>query len=107
MMAVNPMGKPAVTHYRVAERFRAHTRLRCRLETGRTHQIRVHLAHEGHPLVADVLYGGRPLRGMQRQALHAAELAFAHPITREPLSFEAPMPADMAAAWQQVLAAAQ
>ena len=59
-MAVNPMGKPAVTHYRVMEHFRAHTRLRLRLETGRTHQIRVHMAHINHPLVGDQLYGGRP-----------------------------------------------
>ncbi|MCI4192664.1 23S rRNA pseudouridine(1911/1915/1917) synthase RluD, partial [Dickeya dianthicola] len=59
-MAVHPMGKPAVTHYRIMEHFRAHTRLRLRLETGRTHQIRVHMAHINHPLVGDPLYGGRP-----------------------------------------------
>ncbi|MDO1806815.1 pseudouridine synthase, partial [Escherichia coli] len=59
-MAVHPMGKPAVTHYRVMEHFRAHTRLRLRLETGRTHQIRVHMAHIHHPLIGDQLYGGRP-----------------------------------------------
>lgn len=59
-MAVHPMGKPAITHYRVMEHFRAHTRLRLRLETGRTHQIRVHMAHINHPLIGDPLYGGRP-----------------------------------------------
>ena len=59
-MAVHPMGKPAVTHYRIMEHFRAHTRLRLRLETGRTHQIRVHMAYISHPLVGDRLYGGRP-----------------------------------------------
>ena len=106
-MAVTAGGKPARTDVQPVAFDGEVSAVRCKLHTGRTHQIRVHLAHEGHPLVADVLYGGRPLRGMQRQALHAAELAFAHPITREPLSFEAPMPADMAAAWQQVLAAAQ
>lgn len=93
-MAVNPMGKPAVTHYRVMEHFRAHTRLRLRLETGRTHQIRVHMAHINHPLVGDQLYGGRPrplkgasdefrdaLREFDRQALHATMLRLYHPIT--------------------------
>lgn len=59
-MAVHPMGKPAVTHYRIMEHFRVHTRLRLRLETGRTHQIRVHMAHITHPLVGDPVYGGRP-----------------------------------------------
>lgn len=69
-----------------------------RLGTGRTHQIRVHMAHIGHPLVADTLYGGAPAAGMARQALHARRLALAHPVTGEPLAFEAPLPADMAAA---------
>lgn len=69
-----------------------------RLGTGRTHQIRVHMAHIGHPLVADALYGGAPAAGMARQALHARRLALAHPVTGEPLAFEAPLPADMAAA---------
>ncbi|MFW9777090.1 pseudouridine synthase, partial [Brucella melitensis] len=59
-MAVHPMGKPAVTHYRIMEHFRIHTRLRLRLETGRTHQIRVHMSHITHPLVGDQVYGGRP-----------------------------------------------
>ena len=73
--------------------------LRCRLHSGRTHQIRVHLASRGHALVADLLYGGRPLLGLQRQALHAAELAFAHPDDGRLMAFAAPLPADLAAAW--------
>ena len=76
--------------------------LRCTLHTGRTHQIRVHLAHVGHPLVADTVYGGRLALGMQRQALHATELRLAHPITGEALAFNCPPPADFAAAWAQV-----
>ncbi|WP_019021763.1 23S rRNA pseudouridine(1911/1915/1917) synthase RluD [Thioalkalivibrio sp. ALE23] len=108
-MAVNPAGKPATTHYRVAERFRGHTLLNARLETGRTHQIRVHMAHLRHPLVGDPVYGGRPrpvrgmdesareaVNGFRRQALHAARLEFRHPATGEPQAFEAPLPADFA-----------
>lgn len=103
-------GKHAVTHYRLRERFRAHSLLQCNLETGRTHQIRVHLTHIGHPLVGDPLYGGglklpkraapelvAALRGFRRQALHAEKLAFEHPATGEQLSFDAPRPDDMAA----------
>jgi 23S rRNA pseudouridine1911/1915/1917 synthase len=74
--------------------------LRCVLHTGRTHQIRVHAAYVHHPLVADSLYGGRPAGGLERQGLHAQQLAFAHPITGEELAFEAPLPADMRAACQ-------
>lgn len=90
-MAVHPMGKPAVTHYRIMEHFRIHTRLRLRLETGRTHQIRVHMSHITHPLVGDQVYGGRPrppkgaseefitaLRKFDRQALHATMLRLYH-----------------------------
>ncbi|RXF02235.1 23S rRNA pseudouridine(1911/1915/1917) synthase RluD [Pseudoalteromonas sp. PS5] len=107
-MAVHEMGKPAITHYRVAEKFRAHTRLRLRLETGRTHQIRVHMAYLNHPLIGDQLYGGRPrpprnatqglteqLRAFKRQALHAIKLSIAHPITGEMMTWEAPVPEDM------------
>lgn len=108
MMAVNPMGKPATTHYRVAERFRAHTRLRLRLETGRTHQIRVHMSHINHPLVGDPVYGGRLrpirnaskelsdyLRTFRRQALHATMLRLVHPITGEEMEWHSPIPEDM------------
>ncbi|OTQ51018.1 23S rRNA pseudouridine(1911/1915/1917) synthase RluD [Gilliamella apis] len=107
-MAVFPTGKPAVTHYRVMEKYRLHTRLRLRLETGRTHQIRVHMAHIAHPLVGDPLYGGRPrppkgasesfiqtLRDFDRQALHATMLRLYHPITGELMEWHAPIPDDM------------
>ncbi|AKO45031.1 23S rRNA pseudouridine(1911/1915/1917) synthase RluD [[Haemophilus] ducreyi] len=106
-MAVHPMGKPAITHYRIMERFRNYTRLRLRLETGRTHQIRVHMAHIAHPLLGDQLYGGRPrppkgsseafltvLRAFQRQALHATMLRLEHPINSELIECHAPLPAD-------------
>ena len=95
-MAVVAGGKPAVTHYRVRERFAAHTLLECELETGRTHQIRVHLASLGHALEGDPVYGGRAPRIFPRQALHAWKLAFLHPATARPVSFESPLPADMA-----------
>ncbi len=95
-MAVVPGGKPAVTHYLVAERFPAHTLLQCDLETGRTHQIRVHLASIGHPIEGDPAYGPRSARLLGRQALHAWRLAFRHPGTGEEVRFEAALPADMA-----------
>ncbi|WP_333607395.1 23S rRNA pseudouridine(1911/1915/1917) synthase RluD [Arsukibacterium sp.] len=107
-MAVSPGGKPAVTHYRVMEKYRAHTRLRLRLETGRTHQIRVHMTFINHSLVGDPVYGGRPrpprkaeeslmvlMRNFKRQALHAIMLRLAHPITSEILEWHAPLPDDM------------
>jgi 23S rRNA pseudouridine1911/1915/1917 synthase len=107
-MAVREDGKDAVTHYRLRERFRNHTALECRLETGRTHQIRVHMAHLKHPIVGDPLYGGSfklpkgasdefiaALRGFKRQALHAEVLEFMHPTTGEPVRCSAPVPADM------------
>ncbi|GHB33484.1 23S rRNA pseudouridine(1911/1915/1917) synthase RluD [Salinicola rhizosphaerae] len=106
--AVTASGKPAVTHYRVKERFRAHTHVRCRLETGRTHQIRVHLAHVRYPLVGDPVYGGRLklpagagdelktlLREFPRQALHAHKLRFDHPASGAPVECQAPLPDDM------------
>jgi 23S rRNA pseudouridine1911/1915/1917 synthase len=109
-MAVVPCGKQAVTHYRVEERFDAHTLLRVNLETGRTHQIRVHMAYIHHPIVGDPVYGGRlkipaglsetaqaVLRGFRRQALHAARLELLHPATGEGMGWEAPMPQDLAA----------
>jgi 23S rRNA pseudouridine1911/1915/1917 synthase len=109
-MAVRRDGRTAVTHVRVLERFRAHTLIEARLETGRTHQIRVHLAHVGHPIVGDPTYGGRRrlpagaspalargLTTLKRQALHAARLALAHPITGQPLAWESPLPADLVA----------
>jgi len=101
-MAVLASGKPARTDVQVLARGDATSALRCVLHSGRTHQIRVHLASRGHPLVADAVYGGRPALGMQRQALHAARLEFAHPILGQPLAFDAPPPADFAAAWQRV-----
>jgi 23S rRNA pseudouridine1911/1915/1917 synthase len=122
-MMVRADGREAVTHYRIEERLPAHTLLRVQLETGRTHQIRVHLAHIGLPLVGDPVYGGRQrglprsaksragggeasalaaqaLRGFHRQALHAQRLTLRHPRTGRTLSFEAPLPADFAALLQ-------
>ena len=107
-MAVREQGRAAVSHYRVLERFRAHTHVQVRLESGRTHQIRVHMAHIHHPLVGDPAYGGRlrlppgggaalaaALRGFRRQALHARRLALRHPASGEEMSWSAPLPADM------------
>ncbi|MFQ6310437.1 23S rRNA pseudouridine(1911/1915/1917) synthase RluD [Lysobacter capsici] len=107
-MGVREDGKDAVTHYRLRERFRAHTLLECRLETGRTHQIRVHMQHLKHPIVGDPLYGGplklpkgateglvETLRGFKRQALHAETLEFKHPASGEPIRCTAPVPADL------------
>jgi 23S rRNA pseudouridine1911/1915/1917 synthase len=106
-MAVRETGRAAVTHYRVIRRFRGHTHLLARLETGRTHQIRVHLAHAGYPLLGDPVYGGRlrlpagatpelieALRGFRRQALHARRLGFRHPGNGEEVAFEAGLPED-------------
>jgi len=106
--AVIQSGKESVTHYRVISRFRAHTHIQCQLETGRTHQIRVHMTHIRHPLVGDPVYGGRLnipggcspqlaaiLREFRRQALHAARLGFIHPITGDEVSWEVPLPEDM------------
>lgn len=109
-MAVVGSGRPAQTDVEciassapdVADAVAAVSALRCTLHTGRTHQIRVHLASRGHPLVGDALYGGRPGLGLQRQALHAARLEFAHPLSGAPLAFRAAPPADFDAAWRQV-----
>jgi len=107
-MAVRSDGREAVTHYRVEKKFRAHTLARVRLETGRTHQIRVHLAHVGYPIVGDPVYGGRrrlpagasptlksALESFRRQALHAERLSFTHPKSGKPVTYTAPLPADL------------
>lgn len=95
-MAVVSRGKPAVTHYQVLERFPRHTLIACRLETGRTHQIRVHMQSIGHPLIGDPVYGAKHApRRFPRQALHAARLGLVHPVTRQALEWEAPLPDDM------------
>ena len=95
-MAVVDSGKPAVTHFRVLERLPHHTLVECKLETGRTHQIRVHMQSIGHPLVGDPVYGAREQRKLfHRQALHATRLALLHPVSGELMAWEAPMPADM------------
>jgi 23S rRNA pseudouridine1911/1915/1917 synthase len=107
-MSVQDTGKEAITHYRVIERYRAHTRIKVQLETGRTHQIRVHMAHAHHPILGDPTYGGRlqlpkgatpelinMLRNFKRQALHACELQFAHPLTGKLITCTAPLPVDM------------
>jgi 23S rRNA pseudouridine1911/1915/1917 synthase len=113
-MAVRGDGRSAVTHYRILERYRAHTLVAVQLETGRTHQIRLHLSHLRFPIVGDPVYGGRfarpkgapdalvdRLRGFGRQALHAAQLAFDHPRSGRRREFESPLPAD----FQQLVAA--
>tara|TARA_R110000823_G_scaffold295738_6_gene415710 strand:+ start:38352 stop:39332 length:981 start_codon:yes stop_codon:yes gene_type:complete len=110
MAVVGAGGKPAVTHYRIAQRFGHHTQVTVRLETGRTHQIRVHMAYRHHPLVGDPMYGGRPripagastalvtaLRQFPRQALHAQTLGLVHPRTGEELQFTCALPDDLQA----------
>jgi len=107
-MAVRENGKPAITHYRIIEKFAHHTHLDVQLETGRTHQIRVHMSHIHHPIVGDTTYGGRArhyrnmdtalqttVQTFPRQALHAYKLSLLHPITQERMTFEAELPTDM------------
>jgi len=94
-MAVVGDGKPAITHYRVLTRFPKHTHLQVQLETGRTHQIRVHMAFVKHPLVGDRTYAGRIQHNFPRQALHARRLSLVHPRTGEEMTWEAALPADM------------
>ena len=111
-MAVVAGGKPARTDVTRLAAFsevgagpaQAVSALRCALHTGRTHQIRVHLASRGHPLLGDALYGGRPALGLHRQALHATELALAHPTDGRAMAWTAPLPADLADAWARVVA---
>jgi len=107
-MAVIDNGKIAITHFRIMERYRAHTRIKVKLETGRTHQIRVHMAHIHHAILGDPVYAGRlqlpkgatpelidMLRTFKRQALHASELGIIHPTTNEAMKWKAPLPQDM------------
>lgn len=107
-MAVKPEGKQAITHFRVLDRYRGHTRIKVNLETGRTHQIRVHMAHVKHPLVGDQTYGGRlqipagsgdmlkeTLRNFKRQALHARKLGLVHPSTGKEMEWKTSLPEDM------------
>lgn len=96
LRAVRPQaGEAALTRYHVAERYPAATQLRLELETGRTHQIRVHMAHVGHPILGDRHYGGRGLEMVNRQALHAARIHFSHPTSGELLQVSAPLPPDL------------
>lgn len=95
-------GKTALTEIRLIENSDTCCLVECNLKTGRTHQIRVHMASLGHPLVGDALYGGSPLGGLQRQALHAYRLAFSHPVSVEALTFSAAVPADMVAAFAEL-----
>ncbi|MDH5516711.1 MAG: 23S rRNA pseudouridine(1911/1915/1917) synthase RluD [Gammaproteobacteria bacterium] len=116
-MAVREEGKEAITHYRVIEKFRRHTYIRVFLETGRTHQIRVHMSYIRFPLVGDTLYGSRAvvpkgasetlietLRGFKRQALHAAKLGLIHPQTGQQMEWQVPVPADMQAVIDELTA---
>ena len=109
-MAVTTFGKTAITHYRIEARYRAHSLVRVNLETGRTHQIRVHMAHLRHPLLGDPVYGGRPrvpagmsaaaraaVLGFTRQALHATRLSLRHPASGDVMEWHSPLPADMVA----------
>lgn len=102
-MAVVASGKPARTDVALVACGEGCSAVQCVLHTGRTHQIRVHLAWRGHPLVADAVYGGRPMLGMTRQALHATRLELAHPVSGVPLAFDCPPPADFAAAWHRIV----
>ncbi len=93
--------REARTHFEVVEQLPGDTFVRVRLETGRTHQIRVHFAAIGHPVAGDAEYGGRARHGLERQFLHAAQLGFAHPATGERLAFESELPPDLAAALER------
>jgi 23S rRNA pseudouridine1911/1915/1917 synthase len=114
-MAVTERGKYAITHYRIEEKLAHHTLLRVHLETGRTHQIRVHLSWKNYPIIGDPTYGGRPripkaltetvkhtLQRFKRQALHATKLGFIHPMTQEAVSWQVPLPDDMQTLLEQI-----
>ena len=117
-MTVRADGRTAVTHYAIVANYGAYTHVRLRLETGRTHQIRVHMQSIGYPLVGDVVYGGTfrqpaikvlesALRAFPRQALHARRLSFLHPVSEQSLSFEVPIPEDLSSLIQEIEAATQ
>lgn len=107
-MAVVPTGRRAVTHWEVVARYPGVTHLRCRLETGRTHQIRVHMAHIGHPILGDTVYGAKkPVPGLTGQCLHATGLRFVHPRTGEPVELHCPLPPEFTAMLQKLQSKAQ
>ena len=102
-MAVVPTGRRAVTHWEVVARYPGVTHLRCRLETGRTHQIRVHMAYIGHPILGDTVYGAKkPVPGLTGQCLHATGLRFVHPRTGEPVELHCPLPPEFTAMLQKL-----
>ena len=102
-MAVVPTGRRAVTHWEVIARYPGVTHLRCRLETGRTHQIRVHMAYIGHPILGDTVYGAKkPVPGLTGQCLHATGLRFVHPRTGEPVELHCPLPPEFTAMLQKL-----
>ena len=107
-MAVIPTGRRAVTHWEVVARYPGVTHLRCRLETGRTHQIRVHMAYIGHPILGDTVYGAKkPVPGLTGQCLHAAGLRFVHPRTGEPVELHCPLPPEFTAMLQKLQSKSQ
>ena len=107
-MAVVPTGRRAVTHWEVVARYPGVTHLRCRLETGRTHQIRVHMAYIGHPILGDTVYGAKkPVPGLTGQCLHATGLRFVHPRTGEPVDLHCPLPPEFTAMLQKLQSKAQ
>ena len=107
-MAVVPTGRRAVTHWEVIARYPGVTHLRCRLETGRTHQIRVHMAYIGHPILGDTVYGAKkPVPGLTGQCLHATGLRFVHPRTGEPVELHCPLPPEFTAMLQKLQSKAQ
>lgn len=107
-MAVVPTGRRAVTHWEVVARYPGVTHLRCRLETGRTHQIRVHMAYIGHPILGDTVYGAKkPVPGLTGQCLHAVGLRFVHPRTGEPVELHCPLPPEFTAMLQKLQSKSQ